>query len=59
MQNCRRQLLQLIGAAGAAILVTLSGDSARAQTSRTIKVIVPLESGGGLDAVARTDEFRM
>ena len=53
MQNCRRQLLQLIGAAGAAILVTLSGDGSRSQTSRTIKVVVPLESGGGLDAVAR------
>ena len=53
MRNCRRQSLQLIAAAGAAILVTLSGDGSRSQTSRTIKVVVPLESGGGLDAVAR------
>jgi tripartite-type tricarboxylate transporter receptor subunit TctC len=53
MQNCRRQLLQFIGAAGAAILVLLSGHGARSQTSRTIKVVVPLESGGGMDVVAR------
>jgi tripartite-type tricarboxylate transporter receptor subunit TctC len=51
MQNCRRQLLQR--AAAAAIVVTLSGYGAGSQTSRTIKVIVPLESGGGLDVVAR------
>jgi len=53
MQNSRRQLLHFIGAAGAAILVLLSGYGARSQTSRTIKVVVPLESGGGLDVVAR------
>src|SRR5262249_40536313 len=53
MQNCRRRLLQLIAAASAAILVTLSGGGSSSQTSRTIKVVVPLESGGGLDAVAR------
>lgn len=53
MQNCRR-LLQFIGAAGAAILVvTLSGYGARSQTSRMIKVVVPLEAGGGMDVVAR------
>jgi tripartite-type tricarboxylate transporter receptor subunit TctC len=52
MQNCRRQLLQFIGAAGAAILV-LSSYGARSQPSRTIKVVVPLESGGGMDVVAR------
>jgi tripartite-type tricarboxylate transporter receptor subunit TctC len=51
MQNCRRQFLQR--ATAAAIVVTLSGYGAGSQTSRTIKIIVPLESGGGLDVVAR------
>jgi tripartite-type tricarboxylate transporter receptor subunit TctC len=53
MQNRRRQSLQFIAAAGAAILVLLSGYGARSQSSRTIKVVVPLESGGGMDVVAR------
>jgi tripartite-type tricarboxylate transporter receptor subunit TctC len=56
MKLCRRQFLHL--AAFAAILTTLippllAGQAAWSQSSRTIKIVVPLAPGGGADIVAR------
>jgi tripartite-type tricarboxylate transporter receptor subunit TctC len=49
----RRKFLQFVGAAAAAVLVILSGHGAWPQTARTIKVVVPVPPGGGMDLVAR------
>jgi tripartite-type tricarboxylate transporter receptor subunit TctC len=54
----RRQFLHLAAAATAlsiisAILISLSGNGAWSQTTRTVKVIVPFPPGGAADLVAR------
>jgi tripartite-type tricarboxylate transporter receptor subunit TctC len=48
-----RQFLQLVGVAAAVILVTLSGEAACSQATRTIRIVVPVQPGGGTDTVAR------
>jgi len=48
-----RQFLQFAAAAFTAILVGLSGNDAWAQTTRTIKIVVPYPPGGGNDILAR------
>jgi tripartite-type tricarboxylate transporter receptor subunit TctC len=50
MKLPRRQFLHL---AGAVILITLSGDGAWSQTTRTIKIIAPVPPGGPTDTLAR------
>jgi tripartite-type tricarboxylate transporter receptor subunit TctC len=49
------RLAALLGSCGClvALLVTLCGHPAWAQTTRTIKIVVPLAPGGGTDVVAR------
>jgi tripartite-type tricarboxylate transporter receptor subunit TctC len=53
MKLRRRQFWRLAGAAVAILSSALSGHGAWPQTPRTIKVIVPLEAGGGMDVAAR------
>jgi tripartite-type tricarboxylate transporter receptor subunit TctC len=52
----RRHFLHLAAGAGAVlsvILVTMTGNSACAQTARTVKLVVPYAAGGGVDIIAR------
>jgi tripartite-type tricarboxylate transporter receptor subunit TctC len=58
MKLSRRQFLRLTGvAAGLAalniVLPALCGHSALAQTARTIKIVVPVPPGGGMDFLTR------
>jgi tripartite-type tricarboxylate transporter receptor subunit TctC len=53
MKTPRRTFLQFAGAAVAAILFTLPGHNASSQTTRPIKIIVPVSPGGVTDVVAR------
>jgi tripartite-type tricarboxylate transporter receptor subunit TctC len=54
MKLQRRQFLHLaVGAAALTILLTLADHSAWSQTTRTIKIIVPISPGGGVDFLAR------
>jgi tripartite-type tricarboxylate transporter receptor subunit TctC len=53
MNDARRQFLNFIGAAAAAVLVTLSGQVAWPQATKTIKIVVPVPPGGGMDFLVR------
>jgi tripartite-type tricarboxylate transporter receptor subunit TctC len=55
MKRPRRQFLHLaaFGAALAILSATLSGHAARAQNTKTIKIVVALAPGGGVDLLAR------
>jgi tripartite-type tricarboxylate transporter receptor subunit TctC len=53
MNRARRPFLKLLGAATAAVLVALSGHGAWSQMTRTIKIIVPVPPGGGMDFLVR------
>jgi tripartite-type tricarboxylate transporter receptor subunit TctC len=53
MKTPRRTFLQFAGAAVAAILFTLPSHNAWSQTTRPIKIIVPVSPGGVTDVVAR------
>jgi tripartite-type tricarboxylate transporter receptor subunit TctC len=53
MNIARRQFLQFVGAAAAAVFVTLSGHAAWSQATRTIKIVVPFPPGGPTDFLAR------
>jgi tripartite-type tricarboxylate transporter receptor subunit TctC len=55
MKLLRRRFLHLAGVvvAVAVLAVTLSGHGARSQAARTIKIVVPLAAGGGVDFAAR------
>jgi tripartite-type tricarboxylate transporter receptor subunit TctC len=52
--NCvRHQFIRLTAAVIAGTLLTLSGHTAWPQTRRTIKIVVPVQPGGGTDILAR------
>jgi tripartite-type tricarboxylate transporter receptor subunit TctC len=54
MKRPRRQFSQLAaGTAALTILFTLADRGAWSQTTRTIKIIVPISPGGGVDSLAR------
>ena len=55
MKFHRRRFLHLVGvaAAVAVLSVTVTGHGAWSQTARTIKVVVPVQPGGGTDFLAR------
>jgi tripartite-type tricarboxylate transporter receptor subunit TctC len=55
MKHPRRRFLRLAGVAAAVTVLslTLSGHGAWSQTARTIKVVVPVQPGGGTDFLAR------
>jgi len=55
MKNPRSRFLRLVGlaAALAVVPVALSGPNAWSQSTRTIKIIVPVPAGGGNDILAR------
>jgi len=51
--NVRRQFLRFAGAVVAVLLITLSNHDAGAQTTKTIKIIVPNPPGGAFDVLGR------
>ena len=53
MKNPRRNLLRLAASAAALATFGVFGDGALPQSGRTIKVIVPVPPGGGLDFLTR------
>jgi tripartite-type tricarboxylate transporter receptor subunit TctC len=58
MKLLRRRFLHLAAAVAAVvvltvILITLPGYGARSQTSRTVKIVVPVQAGGSIDILAR------
>src|SRR5438128_11961536 len=53
LRFARQKFLQFTVATGPGVLLTLSGQGASSQTTRTIKIVVPVPAGGGTDFLAR------